>query len=771
MTFFEILGTVLLGPLKLVFEMIFSVAWGVVGNPGLAIIVLSLCMNTLLMPLYKRADAIQIEARDLDAKMKPVADHIKKTFTGDERMMLMQTHYRQNNYSPLSALNGSVSLLLEIPFFMAAYQFLSNLDVLDGVAFGPITDLSQPDGLIKLGAVTVNFLPILMTLINVISSTLYLKGFPLKTKIQLYGMALAFLVLLYKSPAALVFYWTLNNTYSLGKTLYARIPHAGKILSVLLGACGAVCVVLKDRLFDGAHRRLLLVLGAVMLLPMIFMVLKRFLPKGKEKEVQKPSTGMYVCGALFLTALVGLLIPSTFIAASPLEFVDVFCFYHPAWYIVRTACMAVGTFLVWMSVFYWLASPGGKRLFCRFVWILCGILLVNYMFFGTKLGLISSNLKYESGMQFSSTETLLNIGVILALAAVMSFIHIRWPRSVGAVLLTGAIVLSSMSAINIVKTVTSVNEASEQGVLDQRSDALFSLSTEGENVVVIMLDRAMGQFVPYIFNEKPELLEQFAGFTYYSNTISFGGYTNFGSPALLGGYEYTPVELNKRDTESLVSKQNEALKVMPVLFSENGYDVTVLDPPYANYQWIPDLSIYDEYPEINAHNTIGTFDVGVDRETLVENKKRNFFCFSVMKTMPVFLQSAIYDNGQYNQAAVNLANRSYIQTISSISTSQGMAYEFLSNYKVLNSLHEITQIDEGNSKNFLLMSNKTTHEPMLLQEPDYVPAEIVDNTQYDLEHADRFTVDGKTMNMSEVNQMTTYHANMASMIQIGNWLD
>ena len=120
-----------------------------------------------------------------------------------------------------------------------------------------------------------------------------------------------------------------------------------------------------------------------------------------------------------------------------------------------------------------------------------------------------------------------------------------------------------------------------------------------------MLDRAMGQYVPYIFNEKPELKEQFSGFTYYSNVISFGGQTNFGAPALFGGYEYTPYEMNKRSSESLMSKHNEALKVMPVLFDQNDFNVTVCDPPYANYQWIPDLSIYDEYPEINKYITKG----------------------------------------------------------------------------------------------------------------------------------------------------------------------
>ena len=106
-----------------------------------------------------------------------------------------------------------------------------------------------------------------------------------------------------------------------------------------------------------------------------------------------------------------------------------------------------------------------------------------------------------------------------------------------------------------------------------------------------MLDRAMGAYIPYIFNEKPELKEQFSGFTYYSNAVSFGMSTNIAIPALLGGYEYTPWELNKRDSETLVSKHNEALKVMPVLFDQNGYEVTVFDPTYANYQVIPDLSI------------------------------------------------------------------------------------------------------------------------------------------------------------------------------------
>ena len=79
------------------------------------------------------------------------------------------------------------------------------------------------------------------------------------------------------------------------------------------------------------------------------------------------------------------------------------------------------------------------------------------------------------------------------------------------------------------------------------------LSRTGKNVIVLMLDRAVGTQVPYIFNEKPELKEKFDGFTYYPNTISYGPQTNFGAPALYGGYDYTPERMNARENESLES--------------------------------------------------------------------------------------------------------------------------------------------------------------------------------------------------------------------------
>ena len=778
MSFFSILETLLIGPLKLVFEIIFVTSYKIADHPGIAIIFLSLTMNILVLPLYRRADAMQEEARDREAKLHDGVAHIKKVFSGDERMMVLRTYYRQNHYKSTDSLNGSVSLLLEIPFFLAAYQFLSHLEILKGVSLGPITDLGAPDGLLVIGGVTLNLLPILMTLINVVSSALYLKGFPLKTKIQLYGIAVFFLVFLYASPACLVFYWTLNNVFSLVKNIFYKLKNPAKVLRCLSAAAGLAVLFFGIAVYDTVslrRRALVVAVGLLLLLPLLLSMLRKvlYVPKEEGRPELHPDNKLFLLGVVFLTLLLGLLIPSVFIAASPQEYVDISYFHNPLWYIVRSLCMAAGTFLIWVRVFYWLAGPKGKVVMGRIVWILCGLALVNYMFFGTGLGVISSTLQYENGMSFSLWEQLANLGILAAVAGILYFCAYKWKRAVTSVLVVSIIALGAMSALNLITIKTSVDEISVQQLAE--SDAPhFRLSKTGQNVIVIMLDRAMGEYIPYLFQEKPELKKQFAGFTYYGNTISFGGHTNFGSPALFGGYEYTPVEMNKRAAESLVSKNNEALKVMPVIFSENGYDVTVCDPVYANYQWIPDLSIYDDCPGVTAYITRGRFGDVKPKQAVIDQNYRNFFCFSVMKTTPLFLQPSIYSEGSYYQIASGSAEEpvSYsTQTTDGVSLATGFMADFMEPYYVLMNLPHMTKVTEDEPNTFLLMTNDITHGEMLLQEPDYTPAQNVDNTIYDAENADRFVIEGRELKMEEVKQMRLYQINMAAMLQLGNWFD
>ena len=773
MSFFSLLGSFFIGPLKLIFEAIFEVAYGIVDNPGLAIIFLSLAMNVLVLPLYRRADAMQEQARDTEARLAAGVSHIKKTFSGNERMMMLQAYYRQNDYSPTNALHGSISLLLEIPFFMAAYQFLSHLELLKGVSFGPIADLGAPDGLLTVFGITINVLPVLMTLINFISSAIYLRGFPLKTKIQLYAMAVFFLFFLYTSPSGLVFYWTLNNVFSLLKNIFYKIKNPKLVIAVitaLLGAGVLTVYVFTDELgLPSYNRSVVFVLGLALFIPAIAYFIGSRMSKDRKAKEAKPNRRILIGAAAFLSVLTGVLIPSTYIAAEPEEFIDVTHFFHPGWYIANSAALAAGTFLLWIGVFYWLASPRGKVVFERVMLIACAVATVDYIFFGRELGIVSHTLQYDNGMYFSLSEKLVNILVISVLCVVLLFVISKWPKAVAVMLLTMTAAIGVLSGINVSKTVRAVGEITLSG---EGSTPHFTLSKTEENVVVIFLDRALGETLPYIVNEKPELKDVYDGFTYYSNVISYGGHTNFGAPALMGGYEYTPVELNKRDTELLVDKHNESLKVMPVLFSQNGYDVTVCDAPYANYKWIPDLSIYDEYPQIKKYVTKGYFSDTGAKEQTVENNKRNFFCFSLMKALPVSLQYVAYDSGNYHRAGSSAEEAASTQVRTGTTVSDGLSSSFMESYEALINMTTMTKVTDDAEKNFVFYYNDLPHEAMMLDEENgYVPAAHVDNTAFDKEHAGRFTVDGKSINVSDERQVIHYQTNMATLIQVGKWLD
>jgi hypothetical protein len=725
-------------------------------------------MNFLVLPLYKRADAMQAEERDTEAKLHDGLAHIKKAFSGDERMMIQQTYYRQNHYKPTDAFKGSVSLFLEIPFFIAAYQFLSNLQALQGVSFGPISDLGAADGLLTIGTLSINLLPIIMTIVNMISCIIYTKGFPMKTKIQLYGMAIFFLFFLYDSPAGLLFYWTLNNVFSLVKNIFYKLKNPKKVLLILSSLTGIVLLlfVLIFSSYEKADKMILSVIALALQIPLIFNSMRHKLPV-KENQ-SEPNAKIFILSSLLLVVLLGMLIPSSVIKTSPQEFVTLTDYHNPLWYVISAFALAFGTFTIWFSVFYGLASKKGKVMFEKVMWILCGAAIVDYMFFGTDLGNMSSVLVYDNDFSFSLVQMLYNVAILVILCIVMAVTFKRYKKFTIGALATGILAVVGLSVMYMKDINVSTASLKDKSIEVSDSQPHFNLSKTGQNVIVFMLDRSIGSYMPYIFNENPELAQQFAGFTYYHNTVSFGKVTNTGSPALFGGYEYSPTEIDKRSDESLVSKQNEALKVMPVLFEQNGYDVTVCDAPYANYQWIPDMSIYDDYPNMHTYLTSGKFNDTASKENIFETDCRNFFCYSLMKTSPLPAQHWLYNFGNYfKQKTVSNNDSETSDDTGTTASMQG----FLDEYNVLKNLSNMTYVTDDPTNAFVMMKNDTTHMDMVLQEPEYIASDSVDNTEYDAEHTDRFTINGETINMDAPRAYAHYEVNMAAMIQMGNWFD
>ena len=685
-------------PIELVIEICFYLINNISSNPGIAIIGVSIVINILLLPLYRRADSIQAEERDKQSEMKRWVEHIRSTFKGDEKVMLLSAYYRKKDYHPFYALRSSISLLLQIPFFIAAYHFLSNLSILNKASFLFIDNLGLPDGLISVGNVSINLLPILMTLINCISALVYTKGAPIKDNIQIYILAGLFLILLYPSPSGLVLYWTMNNIFSLVKNIVLKEP---------------ADTIKERKLPDNAER-----FG-------------------------------YWGGALLLTFLIGLLIPSALVTASPAEFVEPAAYRNPLSFVFSTFCIASGFFLCWMSVFYALMTDRAKRCMRLVIWIICCLTTIDYFIFARNPGTITADLAYVEFPEYTMKNILVQLAALAAAGIVIVIIWKRQRTLINIVYVTLTVAIVIMSCMNIRNISRSIADSGlEDSGVD--SELTIPLSKNNKNVVVIMLDGAVSGFIPYIMEEKPELKESFSGFVYYPNTISFGMHTNFGAPALYGGYEYSPVAINSRPEQTLVEKNDEALSVLPVLFSSMGYETTVFDPPHAHYKHWPDLRIYEPYPEVHAYHARSHF-VDPDYYAMIEKmRRRSFFMYSLVRVSPKALQALIYDDGEYlfpDELEYD-------------------SWNFVTAYAVLKNFISMSDIKETDNGTFMIIDNDVTHDERELQLPDYDLSITVNNGG--LESGYRTDADG---NILRIDETYLYHSDMAAILRISEWLD
>jgi YidC/Oxa1 family membrane protein insertase len=752
--------TVIIFPLEEFIEVTWVFVYKVFRDPALAVLGVSTAVSVCTLPLYFIAEKYQQSEREIQKRLKPEIDTIKAVFSGDERYMILSTYYRQNHYHPIYALRSSLGLLIQIPFFIAAYSFLSNLDALRGVSFLFIKDLGAPDAILPLtgggGGLSLNILPILMTLINCVAGAVYTKGLPVKEKIQIYCLALVFLILLYNSPAGLVLYWTMNNIFSLVKNCLYKIKNAKKIVYCVL----CVCVIFFDIFLLFFHQGALIkrylvasICSIVFLYPLFArfsMWIKRKINTESLWQHTGPGQGkIFIFSAVILSLLTGLVIPAAIISSSVQEFSFIDDHTSPLPFIGVTMFQAVGIFLFWPICFYILFSKKVKIILTVLMSVFSVISLVNTFIFPGAYGFLTPMIRFSNFTPPRFISAMANIIALFVVSALCLFLLIyRKKVFVYSFQLITMISLVGFGIINIVTIHTDYLEFAGRKEA-KRSDfaigPVYTFSQTGKNVLFIMLDRAISGYIPYIFDEKPELKSVFSGFTWYPNTIAFGGYTIFGAIGLYGGYEYTPLEMQKRPNETLVEKHNESLLVLPKLFLDNGYSVVVTDPPFANYSWVPDLHIFDGYPEIHAENIIAEkyFDswmanrnLGITSISSILNSK--LVRFSFFKIMPPVFRVIIYDNGNWLKTSVLFKESIPVSTIE--------------NYAALDILPEITAITGDDTNTLTMLANDLTHEPAFLQSPDYVPAtNITDKGSGPFAHEEH------------------YHVNIAALSSLGKW--
>ncbi|MBQ4293825.1 MAG: YidC/Oxa1 family membrane protein insertase [Lachnospiraceae bacterium] len=669
-------------------------------------------MNFLALPLYRRADYYALEERRKREEMKPWTDHIKRTFRGDERYMMLNAYYKEQGYHPILALKGSLSLMLQIPFFTAAYRFLSRLSILNGTSFLFLKDLGAEDGLLVIGGTAINVLPILMTVINLISGEIYSRGLPFRRKLSIYVLAGIFLVLLYHSPSGLVFYWTLNNLFSLGKNIVFR-----------------------------------------------FLPAKKPEEEPAEQDKTAAPTKLFFASQAVFTVLAGLALPSMVLSSDPSSFADVHRFTDPNQNLCLTLSLAAGVFLFWGGVIFLLLKRRhrGKAALLSLAFLLTA--LINALFFPAAFGTLSASMVYEEEVFYNAAQIVGNL-LLGALIFVLLFLLRKKLKKLFARLLPAGLMILCLSftVLGFVHVGRSEQILAKEGYHKNDTEELpekpLRLSRNEKNVVVIMLDRAIDSFVPYLFAEKEEIREAFTGFTWYPNTLSFGGHTNFAAPALFGGYEYTPKRMNERSEEKLGKKHNEALLMLPTLFSEEGHSVTVVDPPYAGYRENPDLSIYDGLENVNAYNLCGAYETEESekiRSSWKERRVRALFCYSLFRLSPNLIRTPLYDEGNYHDPE----NYPYVDPV------------LVNYYPVLERLNSLTDIEDTDKGAFLLFQNGTTHAPSWLQLPGYTLSIRADNEGIDT--SERTAPGGLVLNTENGRRERHYEVNMMAFLALADW--
>ena len=215
-----------IAPLEVLLSIFLSLFYGITGSYLLAIILLSIVVRLITTPLEKIANKSVEKEREIKSVISPQIDGIKIEFAGGERHAKIKRLYARYSYHPIYAIRSMFNLLVQLPFFIAAYYMIGESSEIQGIIAPFVGDLSKPDGLLFSA---VNLMPFIMTAVN-LAAIYTTPGFNLKDSIQGIGIAFLFLILLYSAPVALLIYWTTNNLISLSRNFFVLKSFPKKVM-------------------------------------------------------------------------------------------------------------------------------------------------------------------------------------------------------------------------------------------------------------------------------------------------------------------------------------------------------------------------------------------------------------------------------------------------------------------------------------------------------------------------------------------------------------
>ena len=193
---------------------ILNAIYGVVGNYGIAIIIVTVLMRIIIFPLTLKQEKSMKKMREL----QPELEKIKEKYKDNPQEYQQKTAelYRESGVNPLG---GCLPLLIQMPVFVALYWAFSGNAIPADAKFLWFT-LKQPDRLFMIGNFAFNLLPILnvgVTYIQQKIMTSATSGQESSQQMQtmLYMMPLMMLFIFYKMPSGVTLYYLVSEALSL----------------------------------------------------------------------------------------------------------------------------------------------------------------------------------------------------------------------------------------------------------------------------------------------------------------------------------------------------------------------------------------------------------------------------------------------------------------------------------------------------------------------------------------------------------------------------
>ncbi len=188
--------------------------YGVVGNYGVSIVLLTIVINAALFPLrYKSVTASQ-KMQKIQPKIKAIQEKYKKLKPTDPKRQQMNSEvmalYKEHGVNPLG---GCLPLLLQMPFLFAFYNLLDvAIELRQAPFFAWIQDLSAPDPTYLLPVLMVGSMMLTQKLTPMPSAD------PLQAKMMLF-MPLIFGFMMATQSSGLVLYWFTSNLVNIVQQL------------------------------------------------------------------------------------------------------------------------------------------------------------------------------------------------------------------------------------------------------------------------------------------------------------------------------------------------------------------------------------------------------------------------------------------------------------------------------------------------------------------------------------------------------------------------